>query len=219
MTDPTPPGGQFPSQLPSSRTLVRSTVIAVAVAGLLLVAVVLPAEYGVDLTGVGRVLGLTQMGEIKVALAREAAADAVADSAAAAAGTAASPAPDSTKQGVAAPGAGSVAGAPNEHETKVTLRPGEGKEVKLVMRRGARATYSWSTDRGAVNFLTHGDTVNAPEGTYHAYGRGSGASSDEGVIVAVFDGNHGWFWRNRTTDVLTVTLRTTGEYQQLKEPK
>ena len=27
---------------------------------------------------------------------------------------------------------------------------------------------------------------------YH--GRGMGVPSDEGVLVAAFDGNHGWFW-------------------------
>ena len=51
-----------------------------------------------------------------------------------------------------------------------------------------------------------------------AYGRGSGARSDEGAIVAEFDGMHGWFWRNRTNAVVTVTLRTKGDYQELKQP-
>ncbi|ODT04488.1 MAG: hypothetical protein ABS52_04320 [Gemmatimonadetes bacterium SCN 70-22] len=51
-------------------------------AGALLLTAVLPAEYGIDPTGAGRVLGLTQMGEIKVRLAREAAEDAAADAAA-----------------------------------------------------------------------------------------------------------------------------------------
>ena len=37
----------------------------------LLVTMVLPAEYGIDPTGVGRVLGLTEMGEIKQQLARK----------------------------------------------------------------------------------------------------------------------------------------------------
>src|SRR5215213_8541809 len=69
--------------LPSSRTLLRSTAIAAGVAALLLVTVVLPAEYGVDPTGVGRLLGLTRMGEIKVALAKEAATAAAAEAAAA----------------------------------------------------------------------------------------------------------------------------------------
>ena len=51
-------------ELPSSKQLVRSTVIAIAAAGAILVAVVLPAEYGIDPTGAGKVLGLTEMGQI-----------------------------------------------------------------------------------------------------------------------------------------------------------
>ncbi len=91
MSDPVPtsspstalPSTELPStELPSARALLRSTLIALAVAGTLLLTVVLPAEYGIDPTGAGRVLGLTQMGEIKVRLAREAAEDAAADAAA-----------------------------------------------------------------------------------------------------------------------------------------
>jgi hypothetical protein len=55
----------------------------------LLVGVVLPAEYGVDPTGIGRVIGLTQMGQLKRMLAEEAAEDTAADSVAAAAKAAA----------------------------------------------------------------------------------------------------------------------------------
>jgi len=75
---------QLPPIAPSSPgQMLRSALIALGVAVLLLVTVVLPAEYGIDPTGVGRVLGLTRMGEIKVRLAKEAAADAAADAAAA----------------------------------------------------------------------------------------------------------------------------------------
>jgi hypothetical protein len=81
-----PPNDATP---PSGARLVRSLIIAAAVAGVLLVTCVLPAEYGIDPTGVGRVLGLTQMGEVKMMLAEEAAnnaaAQAAADSVAAAA--------------------------------------------------------------------------------------------------------------------------------------
>ena len=62
------------SELPTSRQLLRSTVIAVGVAAALLVTVVMPSEYAIDPTGVGRLLGLTQMGEMKKTLAEEAAA-------------------------------------------------------------------------------------------------------------------------------------------------
>ena len=62
------------AELPSTGKLLRSTVIAALVAGGLLITTVLPAEYGIDLTGVGGALGLTQMGEIKAALTAEGAA-------------------------------------------------------------------------------------------------------------------------------------------------
>lgn len=70
------------ADLPTTRQLIRSTLIALAAAAALLVTVVLPAEYAVDPTGAGRLLGLTRMGEIKQQLAEEAAADAAASVAA-----------------------------------------------------------------------------------------------------------------------------------------
>ncbi|MFX4597097.1 transmembrane anchor protein, partial [Acinetobacter baumannii] len=45
----------------------------------ILIAIVLPSEYAIDPTGIGRALGLTEMGEIKTQLAEEAAADAALD--------------------------------------------------------------------------------------------------------------------------------------------
>ena len=48
------------AELPSSRQLLRSTAIALVAAGALLITTVLPAEYGIDPTGMGRALGLTQ---------------------------------------------------------------------------------------------------------------------------------------------------------------
>ncbi len=201
--------------LPSSRTLLRSTLIAVAVATVLLVTVVMPAEYGVDPTGVGRLLGLTRMGEIKVALAKEAA---TADSVEAATGLGTPPAGTPTPSAAPAPTPPStqpsVPPSPaKSHVTEITLRPNEGKEIKLLMRKDARVTYSWSTDRGVVNYDTHAD---APGISYHGYGKGSGKQSDEGVLTAAFDGAHGWFWRNRGSKTVTVTLRTNGDYLELK---
>ena len=196
----TPPAPESPS----SRGLLRSTLIAAAVAVVLLVTVVLPAEYGVDPTGAGNVLGLTRMGEIKVALAKEAAlADSV-EAAASQAASASAPAP---------PPKSTADSSAMTHVTEVVLRPNEGKEIKLVMRKDGRVTYSWATDRGVVNFDTHAD---APGISYHGYAKGAGKQSDEGVLVAAFDGAHGWFWRNRGSGIVTVTLRTTGDYQELK---
>jgi hypothetical protein len=67
-----------------------------------------------------------------------------------------------------------------------------------------------------VNHDTHGDIVNAPAGFYHGYTRGTAMQSDEGVLVAAFDGTHGWFWRNRGSEVVTVRLEVSGDYQEMK---
>jgi hypothetical protein len=199
-------------ELPSSRTLLRSTLIAAATAAVLLVVVVLPAEYGVDPTGVGRVIGLTEMGRIKMELAREAAAaETPARAAPAQAPTVASaqPVADSAPESTA-----ETTLAPSSDEVNITLRPGQGREIKLEMNEGASVQYAWVVDGGVVNYDTHGDR---PGLSYHGYAKGTAQSSDEGVLVAAFDGMHGWFWRNRGRQAVTVTLRTSGEYRNLHE--
>ena len=63
------------SELPSTSKLITSTILAAATAGALLITVVMPAEYGIDPTGIGNIIGLKKMGEIRVSLAKEEAAD------------------------------------------------------------------------------------------------------------------------------------------------
>lgn len=63
------------AELPSTGKLLRSTLLATIIAVALLITVVLPAEYAIDPTGAGRLLGLTEMGEIKTQLAEEAELD------------------------------------------------------------------------------------------------------------------------------------------------
>ena len=95
----------------------------------------MPAEYGVDPTGIGRVTGLTEMGEIKMALAEEAAAAEAAEAALALELAAAPEAPTAPAPAVE-PAA--VADAALRSDTvSVSLAPGEGKEIKLAMNEGA----------------------------------------------------------------------------------
>lgn len=190
------------AELPSSKQLVRSTILAAISALALLVAVVLPAEYGIDPTGIGRVLRMTEMGNIKQQLAAEAAADA-AQPAAKAAVAEASKAP-------------AQAAAPKidwRDQMAVTLTPGEGTEIKLKMVLGAKAQYSWVVEGGEVNFDTHGDGP----GKSISYEKGRGVSFDDGVLEAAFTGNHGWYWRNRGKSNVKVILRTRGEYTDIKK--
>ncbi len=207
------------NELPSSQQLLRSTVIALIAAIVLLVTVVMPSEYAVDPTGVGRVLGLTQMGEIKQQLAEEAAAESVAPVAQAPAVVqpSALSAPEVVVAEVAQPSAPAVpAVAGLKHEMSIELAPGQGAEIKLEMLKGAKVNYFWTANGGQVNYDTHGDPYNAPRDFYHGYGKGRFTPEDKGVLEAAFDGKHGWFWRNRTDKPVTVTLRTEGEYMAIK---
>ncbi len=198
------------ADLPSTRKLLKSTGIAVAVATGLLVTVVLPAEYAVDPTRVGSLFGLTEMGRIKVSLAAEAQAEDVAEATAAATGgslpvaTAAAPTP-----------AGAALATPaalRSDRTVLTLAPDQGAEIKLVMQAGATARFTWTSSGGRINYDTHADR---PGTAYHGYNKGS-AERVEDELTAAFTGSHGWFWRNRTGQPVTITLVTEGAYSEIK---
>lgn len=207
------------AELPSTAQLLKSTTLATIGALVLLVAVVLPSEYGIDPTGVGRALGLTAMGEIKQELAREAATETAAPTPAvppvpelsAAPATAAEPvaAASSTAPPAAKP-------AMRSDEVSVTLRPGEAAEYKLSLREGAEVNFEWTSAGGGVNFDVHGDPVNAPRGFYHGYGKGRDSTGERGKLLAAFDGTHGWFWRNRGQQSVTITLKVSGAYSAIK---
>ncbi len=248
------------ADLPSALRLWRSTLLAAASAAVLLVTIVLPAEYAVDPTGAGRLLGLTQMGEIKRQLAEENAAEgnaaqASADPAAEAfrvevlarlerieerlAAAAFAPQPemaaaDPLASAIAEAAAVDTWGPPvgenamassapeampdvapdglRSDSVSFSLAPGQGAEIKLVMQAGDQVNFAWESTGGPVNFDLHGDGA----GQSADYEKGRGVDGDDGVLEAAFDGNHGWFWRNRTDGDVTVSLVTEGIYADIK---
>ncbi len=212
------------NELPSTRRLLRSTVIAILVAAGLLVTVVMPSEYAIDPTGVGRTLGLTQMGELKLILAQEALAEATAPQATASAPTATSapvpaqqvaqvqPIEKPVTKPVTAP-----APALKTNQMSVTLKPGEGTEIKLEMLKGKTVSYEWTATGGLVNYDTHGEPYNGEKGYFHSYNKGKQVKSNKGEFTALFDGTHGWFWRNRSNKDVTISLNTTGDYLSVKQ--
>ncbi len=195
-----------PADLPSTGKLLKSTAVAVVVAAGLLVTIVLPAEYGTDPTRVGSLLGLTEMGRIKMQLAAEARAEEGVSQPAPVASPAAVTAP------TVAPPTVPTAPTGRTDETVLTLAPDQGAEIKLVMEEGARVRYVWSSSGGRINFDVHADR---PGTSYHGYSKGS-SRREEGDLTAAFTGSHGWFWRNRTGETVTITLQTNGAYTEVK---
>lgn len=201
------------AELPSSKQLMKSTILAAIAAIVLLFTVVLPAEYGIDPTGVGNLLRLTEMGQVKQQLAEEAAADATGVVATESVAAETLGIDNVTEQAVDATLSDTaVASGQWRDEIPFTLTPGEGLEIKMKMAAGDKTEYSWVVTGGDVNFDTHGD---AP-GQAISYEKGRGVAADEGVLEAAFTGNHGWFWRNRGQSDVQVVLRTRGDYSTIK---
>lgn len=219
-------------ELPSTSKLIKSTILAAIVAGALLVTVVMPAEYGIDPTGLAEMTGLKRMGEIRISLAEEVEADLKLSDAKSAEATNVGTvttkeettqtitAVDSSVEATiakvepSAPAADTINTAVQSHEMTFTLAPNEGTEVKVTMVKGAKVTYVWQTDGGKSNFDVHGDSKKL-DISYHPYYKGSD-SKREGILEAAFDGGHGWFWRNRTKKTLTITIKTSGEYTDIR---
>ncbi|MGY0218885.1 transmembrane anchor protein [Endozoicomonadaceae bacterium StTr2] len=205
------------AELPSSRQLIVSTLGAIGVAAVILVTTILPAEYGIDPTGAGRVLGLTEMGEIKVSLEQEAAQEPVE---AVSVVAIAQPAPVDSKPEIKPEPKPEKQPEPvikgKQDQVSITLANGQAAELKLVMDKDAKVVYQWTTQGGNLNFDTHGDKKGV---SYFGYNKGKNVPGDNGELIAAFTGYHGWFWRNRSGGSVTLTLNVEGDYKDIKRVK
>ncbi len=181
--------------------LIRATIVAMAVAAVVLVIAVLPAEYGIDPTGAGSALGLTKMAEAGDGFA--ATGDQV----------------QTAQQSAATADVVYKTEASMRTDTlSVTLAPGEGAEVKARMKAGERMLFEWVSAGGPVNFDMHGEGSHAgSEST--SYWADMQKESEAGVFAAPVDGTHGWYWRNRGEEPVEVTVTTSGFYTELYRVK
>lgn len=216
--------------LPSSLTLIKATLAAFMAAIILLVCIVLPAEFAIDITGIGKRLGLQQMGEIKVSLAAEQQAESQPEKT-----------PPATtnlgNEGVQKQIKTQTASLEQTSITSVSttkdkltttkdnslaqdsrsfiLKNGEAAELKVALNKGEFVNFNWQAS-AKVNFDNHGDSKNI---SYHPYSKGKGVKQDSGRIEAAFNGYHGWFWRNRSGGKITITIDFNGQYSDIKRIK
>ncbi len=191
-------------EIPSTKKLINSTIIAALVATFILIIAVLPAEYGIDPTGIGQMIGLKEMGEIKISLEEEIQKLANNEN------PKQEPVADINSENQSA----ETVNAQKEDYFTFILKAGETTEFKLKMLEGDIVNFEWKVDKGHVNFDTHGDS---PTTSYHGYGKGQKTQSKNGNLVAAFDGNHGWFWRNRSDVETTISLEISGDYISFKQ--
>jgi len=182
----------------SPATLVKASAGAAAAAALVFTLFVLPAETGIDPTGMGGAIGLTRMAN---------AAETVAPAPAPATAT------NSLTQGTIA-----KATLLRSDEMTVVLAPHRGTEVKAHMKKGDSLVFRWETKGGPVKLDMHGEPPNPAENEFTSYWQEKEIQEAQGTFTAPFDGTHGWYWRNNGDTPVTVTVRTSGFYKDLFRP-
>jgi hypothetical protein len=171
---------------------------AILVAGVILVTIVLPAEYAVDPLGTGRRLGLLELGETGKQV------DALNASAAAASG----PAQGAILVGQDRPF--------TEDRVDFVIAPHQGMEYKYRLEKGEALLYSW-TATAPVNYELHAEPDGAPRGYAQSYEKRDAMNAAAGTLTAPFPGIHGWFWENTGDQPVTVTLTSAGFYNLAHE--
>lgn len=189
----------------STRSLGLASGTALVVALLILVLFVLPAERGIDLTGIGARLGLAQMRSEPAPAAEKASPG---QAAASSAGLV-----------VAAQGKLEIAKATplRSDDMTIVVKPHSGVEVKAQMKTGDHLIFRWDAT-APVKMDMHGERPNAGD-EFTRYWMESDMTGGQGSFTAPFDGRHGWYWRNRSDKDVTIKVHTAGFYEVLFQPK
>jgi hypothetical protein len=195
----------------STKALINASVMAMLLAIVILFAAVLPAEYGIDPTGLGKKMGLVALSEVAQKPSRASAENC-----------------NKPTQNVAESTAKPVVADPNsgirpldvskpiqwKDSVKIVVPPKKGLEYKFAMQKGAVLEYSWLTDGASIYFDFHGEPKGATDGYFKSY-LDIMDSESKGILTAPFEGVHGWYWENETGNPVTIQLRTRGNYEVL----
>jgi len=146
---------------------------------------ILPAEFGTDPTGLGKMMRLTQLsGQTSTA---QAATTQVA----------------STKPTL----------SDQEDSVDISIPAGKGLEYKFYLVGGDAMRYGWSTKGGELLYFDfHGEPQGDTTGYFESYTI-STANNVRGSFTASFEGSHGWYWKNKGHTDIVVTLQTEGSYK------
>jgi hypothetical protein len=128
--------------LPSTRALLLSVGVAALLAALVLVTLVLPAEYGIDPSGIGAAIGLTRLSQ------SEDPTDILEN-------------PDPAETG-----------GLREDTAMIEIDPGTELEYKLRIGAGSLLEYEWKTDGGILFAELHGEPADDRSGYYEDFAVG-----------------------------------------------
>lgn len=180
------------------RRLLAATLTTLAIAVLVVLGFVLPAEYGRDPLGVGRLTGVARLWGPE---------DQVVDARSGAGPLAREFQQPFRSDVVEIPLGGFLTGAANSE-----------LEYKVSMRKGAVLTYAWEVsgagDPRDLRFDQHGHTTPAAGEAMQVvtFRQGSGLRQ-QGALTAPFDGIQGWQFSNGGDGPVVIRLRLAGFYE------
>jgi hypothetical protein len=172
----------------STRQIVVASVAALCVATVVLVAAVLPAEFGKDPLGTGKALGLLALYD----------ADA-----------------NPTKSTTAEPAR--TTARPREYRVDtraLPLGPGQSFEFKYRLDKGGGMVYAWSAN-APLKYEFHGEPSDRAL-QVQSYEK-SQADYASGTLTAAFAGIHGWYWENTGDTPVTITITSAGFFTTAEE--
>ena len=199
-------------QAPSGKRIAVSVAVALIVAAVVLVVAVLPAERGIDPTGIGHVLGLD---ELKAPTTRTIEVKDVLGG-------------NERVREVEIPDFNEPVPLPNPavHQSEdrpiqtrtvtLTLKAGQETEIKTVLRTNKVIVYTWHSEGGPAYCDLHGHDPAAGSEFFVRYREDQeGATDVTGSLFAPFDGEHGWYWLNINEVPITITLTVTGFFDDI----
>ena len=199
------------SQSGSNKNLLRSVLIAAMVGALLLIAVILPAEYDIDPLGLGGLLGLSAMNSTPTRTIEI--TDVIGG--------------NERVTEVEIPDFGDPVPLPNPaihqdetmaHQTRTLQIPigaEEETEIKALLEEGKVILYSWEVDQGDIYSDFHGHSPEFGTDFWVRYEEHQEGSGNDGSLVAPFSGEHGWYWLNYNEFPVVVTLTVNGYFEEI----
>lgn len=197
-------------QAPSKRKLVVSSMITIVSALIILVVVVLPAEYGIDLTGLGNAAGLTSLNEPTRTIVIN---DVIGG--------------NTKLRELEIPDFGEPVPLPNpavfqdepnppvSRILEITIPAESSTEIKVYLNEGKAIVYSWEVDQGDIYVDYHGHDPALGDDFWVRYKEQQEGSGNNGSLTAPFSGEHGWYWLNYNEFPVVVTLTVTGFFDDL----
>ncbi len=196
--------------------LLKSLIIALLIGAIVLLTAVLPAEYGLDPLGTGKIFGFSKLyqGNEKI---ENKVTDSSLNFKKIKMGKLGSPlsVPKPSEANNPPP----EVQYPQRVDTIEVVIPAEkGIEYKFKSLKYGSIKYDWATDKGIVYIDFHGEVKqeNPPKNVFYESYTLAYSNNMAGTLTAPFEGKHGWYFRNETKEDIIVTIRLNGHYKLFK---